>query len=263
MCIGALANRRLRPRADSVSMLSGTRAGSGGRDPTMLQAGTGHRLASHDRPTKPRPSLAGTLGVAAAADRHGHRGRHDRSTSALARGRTGPTRLRDARDITPRRPAQRSPPTNPHVQSQSPVAVFETSENQTTRSRDNCREGRLLSIAMPSRRGLERSPIDYLADGQEWPYGRLIEDAPKVAKFVQLLIQQLHEACGGEKQPTVYAIAKKANVNPQTITNLLNGKTWGDVPIIYKLEATLERELWTFEHVPASWARRKDGKPLR
>ena len=116
---------------------------------------------------------------------------------------------------------------------------------------------------MPSRRGLKRSPIDYLADDQKWPYGRLVEDAPKVAKFVQQLIQQLNEACGGEGQPTVYAVAKKANVNAQTITNLLNGTTWGDVPIIYKLEATLERELWTYEHVPASRLRRKDGDPLR
>ena len=82
-----------------------------------------------------------------------------------------------------------------------------------------------------------------------------------MAKFVQQLIQQLHKACGGEGQPTVYAVAKKANVNAQTITNLFNGKTWGDVPIIYKLEATLERELWTVEHVPASWARREDGDP--
>ena len=50
----------------------------------MLQAGTGHRLASHDHPTKPRPSLAGTLDVAAAADRPGHRGRRDRSLRSPA-----------------------------------------------------------------------------------------------------------------------------------------------------------------------------------
>ena len=98
---------------------------------------------------------------------------------------------------------------------------------------------------MPQRRGLERPPIDYLAKGQKWPAGRLIKSAPEAARFVQKVVQQLNKMCGGKGQPTVYALAKKADVNPQTITNLMNGKTWGDVTILYKLEAALERELWT------------------
>ena len=116
---------------------------------------------------------------------------------------------------------------------------------------------------MPQRRGLERPPIDYLAKGQKWPAGRLIKSAPEAARFVQKVVQQLNKMCGGKGQPTVYALAKKADVNPQTITNLMNGKTWGDVTILYKLEAALERELWTHEHVPPPPERRADKDPLR
>ena len=116
---------------------------------------------------------------------------------------------------------------------------------------------------MPPRRGLQRRPIDYLAKGQKWPDGTLIGGAPEAAKFVQKLVQQLNKVCGGEGRPTVYALAKKADVNAQTITNLMNGKTWGDVPIIYKLEAALERELWTHGHIPPPPERRADGDPLQ
>lgn len=116
---------------------------------------------------------------------------------------------------------------------------------------------------MPQRRGLKGPPIGYLDEGEEWPDGRLIWDAPEAARFVQKLVRRLNKECGGAGQPTVYAIAKKANINAQTITNLLNGQTWGDVTVIYKLEATLERDLWSNDHLPKPWNRRKDKDPLR
>ncbi len=44
--------------------------------------------------------------------------------------------------------------------------------------------------------------------------------------------------------------SKRADVNPQTIANLLNGKTWGEAPTIFRIEAALSYELWTHDHLP-------------
>ena len=118
-------------------------------------------------------------------------------------------------------------------------------------------------MAMPRRRGLQPCPIDYLAPGQEWPDGDLLADAPDVAKFVQKLVQRLNKECSSDQTPSVYAVAKKANINSQTVFNLLSGKTWGDLPIIYKLEAAIAHNLWTHDHLPEGWDLRHLGEPHR
>ena len=110
-------------------------------------------------------------------------------------------------------------------------------------------------MAVPRRRGLKPCPSDYLAPNQKWPDGSLVADAPDVARFVQTLVRRLNSACGGNERPSIYAVAKKADVNPQTVFNLLHGKTWGDVPIIYRLEAAIGQELWTHDHLPGRWDR--------
>ena len=118
-------------------------------------------------------------------------------------------------------------------------------------------------MAMPRRRGLQPCPIDYLAPGQEWPDGDLLADAPDVAKFVQKLVQRLNKECSSDQTPSVYAVAKKANINSQTVFNLLSGKTWGDLPILYKLEAAIAHNLWTHDHLPEGWHLRRLGEPHR
>lgn len=40
------------------------------------------------------------------------------------------------------------------------------------------------------------------------------------------------------------AVSRATNVPVQTVINLATGKTWGDVPIIYRLEAGLGVRLW-------------------
>ena len=39
-------------------------------------------------------------------------------------------------------------------------------------------------------------------------------------------------------------VSLATNVHTQTVVNLLAGRTWGDLPIIYPLEARLGVRLW-------------------
>ena len=44
------------------------------------------------------------------------------------------------------------------------------------------------------------------------------------------------------------AVSRATNVHTQTVINLLAGRTWGDLPIIWRLEAGLGVRLWSDEH---------------
>ena len=104
---------------------------------------------------------------------------------------------------------------------------------------------------MARRRSLESQPRDYLAsDDDTWPEGDLTENAPAAAHFAKKLALRLKAGCGGEDTPSIHAIAKQADINPQTISNLLNGKTWGEAPTIFQIEAALNYQLWTHDHLP-------------
>ena len=50
----------------------------------------------------------------------------------------------------------------------------------------------------------------------------------------------------------MHAIAKQADVNPQTVANLLSGKTWGELPTIFQLESAIKQQLWTHDHLTDS-----------
>ena len=49
---------------------------------------------------------------------------------------------------------------------------------------------------------------------------------------------------------TAYKLAKEAGVSRQTITNILTGPTWSDLPTIYRLETALQDRLWVNEDIP-------------
>ena len=49
---------------------------------------------------------------------------------------------------------------------------------------------------------------------------------------------------------TITAIAEDANLSTQTVFNLLEGKTWGDLPSIYRLEVALGARLWINYDLP-------------
>ena len=56
---------------------------------------------------------------------------------------------------------------------------------------------------------------------------------------------RLDHKIGGE---SIRYIAKKAGLSPQTVLNILNGKTWPDLRTIAKLEIALNTRLWGNEH---------------
>lgn len=102
---------------------------------------------------------------------------------------------------------------------------------------------------MPPRRGLETHPRNYLVPDGTWPDGPLTEDAPDEARFVMGVGQRLkaHLEVNGL---SMNAVSRATNVPVQTVSNLLSGASWGDVPIIYRLEAGLRVKLW--EHASES-----------
>lgn len=100
---------------------------------------------------------------------------------------------------------------------------------------------------MPARRGLKTNPRDYLTAGGTWPEGPLTEDAPDEARFVMGVSQRLKAHCDANGL-SMNAVSRATNVPVQTVSNLLSGKSWGDVPIIYRLEAGLGVRLWDSAH---------------
>ena len=104
--------------------------------------------------------------------------------------------------------------------------------------------------AVPSRRGLKTSPCDYLGAGGTWPEGPLADDAPDEARFALEVGQRLKAHCE-ENGLSMNAVSRATNVHTQTVINLLGGRTWGDLPIIWRLEAGLGVRLWGDEHVGA------------
>jgi transcriptional regulator with XRE-family HTH domain len=93
---------------------------------------------------------------------------------------------------------------------------------------------------MPAR-GLAATPREYLARG-EWPEGSLRRSAPYEALKVAEISQRLKVAIAGRSLRTV---AADSGVSVGTLSNLLSGKTWGDVVTLARLERALGVELWS------------------
>ena len=106
--------------------------------------------------------------------------------------------------------------------------------------------------ALPSRRGLKPCPRDYLKSRGTWPHGPFWEQTPDEALFFIEVAKRLNRLCYHDNRAmTITAIAKQANLAPQTVFNLLQGKTWGDLLSIYRLEVALGARLWVNPDAPA------------
>ncbi len=104
---------------------------------------------------------------------------------------------------------------------------------------------------MPSRRGLKSRPRDYLKSRGAWPDGPFWAKTPDEALFFIEVARRLHELCyDDDRDMTITAIAEEANLSTQTVFNLLEGKTWGDLPSIYRLEVALGARLWVNADIP-------------
>ena len=99
---------------------------------------------------------------------------------------------------------------------------------------------------MPSRRGLRSRPRDYLRPEGSWPEGPFDAGTPREAFFAAGVARRLRDLCdeAGAHGVTVTAVAERANLSTQTVFNLLEGRTWGDLPSIYRLEVALSAALW-------------------
>ena len=96
---------------------------------------------------------------------------------------------------------------------------------------------------VPPRRGLTTNPCNYLSASGPWPDGPLADDAPDEARFALEVRQRLKAHCDANGL-SMNAVSRATNVYTQTIINFLAGRTWGDLPIIYRLQAGLGVRLW-------------------
>ena len=110
---------------------------------------------------------------------------------------------------------------------------------------------------MPARRTLGPKPKDYLVKGRTWPQGPLTNNAPDAARFAMEIARRLKIACRGSSQR---AVAEAADVDLKTVNNIINGRTWAEVPTIFQLEQALQTHLWPTYHITDEQPP-TDGKP--
>lgn len=97
---------------------------------------------------------------------------------------------------------------------------------------------------MPVRKSPRRPPVEYLATGT-WPGGRMRKDAPAEARLAEAMAARLRDAIG---ERSVRQVAIEAELSPQTVANLVQGLSWGDMVTIARLERVLGVTLWGDEH---------------
>jgi transcriptional regulator with XRE-family HTH domain len=97
---------------------------------------------------------------------------------------------------------------------------------------------------VPARRSPLRPPVEYLVSGV-WPAGRLGGGAPREARLAQGIARRLRTALAGR---TLREVAGEAGLSPQTVANLLHGRSWGDMVTLARLETVLQVALWGDEH---------------
>ena len=82
-----------------------------------------------------------------------------------------------------------------------------------------------------------KHPATYIASIGTFPQGPYRRETPSEAYLAAALARRLKEKMKGE---SIRYIAKKADLSPQTLVNILHGKTWPDLLTIARLENALE-----------------------
>ena len=90
-----------------------------------------------------------------------------------------------------------------------------------------------------------RPPADFVENSGYFPYGPFKPEAPREVYLAAGLAARLTSAIG---EDSVRYIAKMADLSPQTILNILNGKSWPDLRTIARLEIVFDYRLWGYEH---------------
>ena len=105
---------------------------------------------------------------------------------------------------------------------------------------------------MARHKNLRKQPRDYLGEegADWWGYSPLIRDeGSSEARFVRLVARRLKRLID-EDGRSINRLAGDANVSPQTIHNILAGRTWCDLPTIWRLECELDERLWINTALP-------------
>ena len=98
-------------------------------------------------------------------------------------------------------------------------------------------------------------PVTYLAKNGSFPDGPFRPKTPPEVYLAAALARRLKTDI---RYNSIRSVAKKADLSPQTILNILNGKSWPDLRIIAKLENAFNSRLWGYEHRKDSWKHRND-----
>ncbi|WNM35710.1 helix-turn-helix transcriptional regulator [Streptomyces sp. Li-HN-5-11] len=88
----------------------------------------------------------------------------------------------------------------------------------------------------------DQLPATYVASGN-WPYARLVEDAPISAHYGQAFARNLTEAMEAS-EIGLRALGDKAGVSHATISRLLRGMVLPDMGTLARLEVALGTGLW-------------------
>ncbi|MEU3879782.1 helix-turn-helix domain-containing protein [Streptomyces californicus] len=105
-------------------------------------------------------------------------------------------------------------------------------------------------LGMP-RSNNDQLPATYVASG-DWPYARLVEDAPVSAYYGQAFARNLAAAMEASGIG-LRALGDRAGVSHATISRLLRGMVLPDMGTLARLEVAVGRDLWPGLHV---WADR-------
>ena len=100
---------------------------------------------------------------------------------------------------------------------------------------------------MPSRGQLRAHPSDYLANGEPWPHGDLIPDAPPEAHLALAVARRL-EAQIARRGLSLREAKDVTGASVSALSNILHGNSWGDLPTIARIERGLDFDLWGSEH---------------
>ena len=88
-------------------------------------------------------------------------------------------------------------------------------------------------------------PAAYLEKDGHFQRGPFRPETPPEVYLAAGLANRLVYAI---QKDSIRYIAKKAELSPQTILNILNGKTWPDLRTIARLEIVFDHQLWGYEH---------------
>ena len=90
-----------------------------------------------------------------------------------------------------------------------------------------------------------QQPAEYGITERSFPDGSFSDETPPEVYLAAALAIRLKNRIGND---SIRYVAKKADLSPQTILNILNGKTWPDLRTIARLETALSARLWGYEH---------------